>query len=434
MHKFISTFCLLVLFFSGYGQKKLRVGEKIPAAKVEVYSKDQQLTNLNLPNGKTAGDRFVLLLFFTTNQPLKQMVEINQQIEQILNRFQNNACKGASEIEYLTICAETDDKKWQNYLEQANLNSTKFTGKKTNYLAKNGLNDQAVKTFGADKFPLFFVINPKGRLWLETDSTPALEQAFVNICRTNASSSTADIAGKLLEGTEKILKPLTDLKVFLINQKEDTLRATKTDNYGDFTFNKVDTTQKLSITVEQNEKIKAAPKVYLAKQSGDVISEIVRSSKGVFEYRLLKADVVVLSPVDDADDIALKYKKFDKSGTKNISVSELIYYETGKYNITFEGELILDKVITILKANPTVHLEVIAHTDSRGEDASNLALSQKRAGAVLDYLVSKGIDKTMLKAIGKGENGIRNRCTNGVECSGKEHEFNRRTEFNFIKN
>ena len=117
-----------------------------------------------------------------------------------------------------------------------------------------------------------------------------------------------------------------------------------------------------------------------------------------------------------------------------MSVSENVYYESGKFNITYEGELILDKVISILKANPNVMLDVISHTDALGDDASNLVLSQKRSNSAIEYLTAKGVDISRLKAIGKGESAITNRCLNGVECSDKEHEFNRRTEFNFNKN
>ncbi len=218
-----------------------------------------------------------------------------------------------------------------------------------------------------------------------------------------------------------------------MNSIFDTIKTTKTDNYGDFVFNKVDTTQHLSIRLEQNEKLKTGPSIYIAKQNGELVSEI-KSANGVFEYRLLKADVITLSPIEDEDDIAVKYKNFDKTGAKDLTVSENIYYEMGKFNITFEGELVLDEVLIILQANPNVKLEVISHTDSRGDDASNLSLSQKRSNAVIEYLVSKGVNNDLLKAIGKGESSIANRCTNGIECSDKEHEFNRRTEFKFIKN
>lgn len=229
-------------------------------------------------------------------------------------------------------------------------------------------------------------------------------------------------------------KPLTNHKVFLVNQKQDTIKSTQTDNYGDFAFNKIDTTQKLSIHIEKTDKAKGGPRVFLAKITGQIIAEFTRSKSGNFEYRLLRVDVITLSPVEEEDDISMKYKKFDLSGQKNLSVSENVYYESGKYNLTFEGEIILDQVISILNANPKVKLDVVSHTDARGDDASNLSLSQKRSNAVIEYLSGKGVDKSRLTAIGKGESAIKNRCLNGVECSDKEHEFNRRTEFNFIKN
>lgn len=189
-----------------------------------------------------------------------------------------------------------------------------------------------------------------------------------------------------------------------------------------------------SSRIAQTEKVKNSPIVFLAKLTGEIITEIKKTIKGDFEYKLLKTDIVILSPVEEGDDITLKYKKFEKSGLKNLSASENVYYESGMYSITLEGELVLDKVILILNAGTDVKLEVISHTDARGDDASNLTLSQKRSNAVIDYLSSKGIDKVRLKAIGKGESDIKNRCLNGVDCSDKEHEFNRRTEFNFIKN
>ena len=256
---------------------------------------------------------------------------------------------------------------------------------------------------------------------------------FASICKTNLSSSTADIVGKLLVG-EKDKKPLIQQIVYLMNHKSDTLKSTVTDAYGDFTFSKVDTTQNLTIHIAQTEKVKSGPLVFLAKLTGEIISEFKRSSKGDFEYKLLKADIFILSPLEEEEDIILKYKKFEKLGLKNLLASENIYYELNKFNITFEGELILDKIVSIMNANPKVNIEVISHTDARGEDVLNLTLSQKRSNSVVEYLNSKGINKTRLKAIGKGESEIKNRCLNGVDCSDKEHEFNRRTEFNFLKN
>ncbi len=427
--------CLLLELVC-FGQKpgKLRVGEKIPFSRVEVTNTDGKSTSLDLPNGKTTAEKFVLVYFFSASTPVKELIAFNNEVEKILNKYQNNACKGASEIEYATICLEKNYDTWQTVLTQTNYNKPKFTGKKTNYLAKDGLQDKVAGAFKVTKTPALYLVNPKGRLYLETDSFELLGQTFQNICRLNASYSTADISGKILSG-ETAKMPIPNLEVYLVKSNVDTLKTTSTDGYGDFTFVQVDTTQDLSIRISQSEKIKAIPKIYLARQSGAIIAEFKKTAGG-FEYRLLETDVVKLSQTDEADgegDITMKFKKFDKTSGKDISITENIYYELGKYNILTESEIVLDKVILILNANPSVRLEVISHTDSQGDDASNLKLSENRSNAVIAYLVSKGIDKARLRAIGRGESEIRNRCTNGVACSDKEHEYNRRTEFRFIK-
>ncbi|MCD6018993.1 MAG: OmpA/MotB domain protein [Bacteroidetes bacterium] len=425
----------LFLVFSLKAQKadKLRVGEKIPFSRIVVLNQDQKPTNIDLPNGKNTTDRFVLVYFFSSEKSIKELIAFNNDVERILNKYQNNSCKGASDIEYVTICIEKDFIKWQTLLTEANYNKSKFTGKKTNYLAENGLKDKAVSAFKVSEMPSLFLVNPKGRLYLETDSFEVLEKTFQNICKVNAAYSTADISGKLLIG-EKSKSPLTQHNVYLVKGNADTITKTSTDGYGDFVFKQVDTTQNLSIRIEQNAKTKGGPKVFLAKQNGEIVSEFKKNSSGNFEYKLLSVDVEKLSELEEDDDITMKYKKFNSTNKKDLTVTENIYYELAKYNLVTESEIVLDKVLLILKANPNVKLEVISHTDAQGDDAGNLKLSENRSNAVIGYLVNKGVNQSRLKGIGKGELEIRNRCANGVSCSDKEQEYNRRTEFKFIKN
>jgi len=412
---------------------KLSMGDKIPFSRVAVVGQDKKATNIDLPNDKTMNDRFVLVYFYSAGASVKELTAFNNDIEKILNKYRNNACKGAGDIEYVTICAEKDYDKWMKIVSETNYNKSKFSGKKTNYLAQGELKDKAVNAFKVTKMPALFLVNPKGRLYLETDSFEVLEKTFQNICRVNASYSTADISGKLLIGDKNKL-PLTAHSVYLVKENKDTIKTTSTDNFGDFKFRQIDTTQNLSIRIEQNNKTKGGPKVYLAKQNGELVSEFKRNAAGNFEYKLLAIDVERLSELDDEDDIAVKYKKFNSTNKKDLTVTENVYYESSKYTILTENEIVLDKVLVILNAYPLVKLEIISHTDALGDDAGNLKLSQSRSNAVIDYLVAKGIGKERLKAIGKGETEIRNRCANGVECSDKEQEYNRRTEFKFIKN
>lgn len=64
----------------------------------------------------------------------------------------------------------------------------------------------------------------------------------------------------------------------------------------------------------------------------------------------------------------------------------------------------LDRVIDVIKSHSqSVDLGVIGHTDSRGPDAYNQKLSERRAAAVVDYLVANGVSRSSLSAAGKGE-------------------------------
>lgn len=110
-----------------------------------------------------------------------------------------------------------------------------------------------------------------------------------------------------------------------------------------------------------------------------------------------------------------------------------IYYDFDKWNIRPDAAEELDKLVKILKDNPTIWIELGSHTDSRGKDAYNLTLSQKRAESAVQYIISRGIDKNRITARGYGETQLLNRCENGVPCSEAEHQLNRRTEFKIVK-
>src|SRR4030095_5394673 len=93
------------------------------------------------------------------------------------------------------------------------------------------------------------------------------------------------------------------------------------------------------------------------------------------------------------------------------------------------GQKVMDKVITVLQSNSKLSIELSSHTDSRASDEFNLSLSKKRAQFAVDYIVSKGIDKKRMKAVGFGETKLLNKCANNIDCSDDDHKMNRRTEF-----
>jgi outer membrane protein OmpA-like peptidoglycan-associated protein/tetratricopeptide (TPR) repeat protein len=79
-----------------------------------------------------------------------------------------------------------------------------------------------------------------------------------------------------------------------------------------------------------------------------------------------------------------------------------IFYETNKYNIKPESIAELDKIVQLLKDNPTLKIEIDGYTDKQGIEKNNLLLSNNRAKEVTKYIISKGIAVNRLVAKGLG--------------------------------
>jgi peptidoglycan-associated lipoprotein len=80
-----------------------------------------------------------------------------------------------------------------------------------------------------------------------------------------------------------------------------------------------------------------------------------------------------------------------------------INYEFGKWDLLPESVTALDSLAELLVQNPTTVIELMAHTDCRGDDATNSEISQKRAQSVVSYLIAKGIQTGRLVAKGYGK-------------------------------
>ncbi len=132
-----------------------------------------------------------------------------------------------------------------------------------------------------------------------------------------------------------------------------------------------------------------------------------------------------------------------------------IYYDFGKWDLLPESKASLDSLSELLVLNPTTVIELMAHTDCRGDDALNSEISQKRAQSVVTYLISKGIQPGRLVAKGYGETSPKKVTKKlaktypflkqGVELTCKYiealedekereicHQINRRTEFRVL--
>ncbi|WP_437920222.1 OmpA family protein [Sphingobacterium sp. LRF_L2] len=154
------------------------------------------------------------------------------------------------------------------------------------------------------------------------------------------------------------------------------------------------------------------------------------------EHKGYMADSLRIDAVYPKADSALMASLYlaplNKVGDK--LVLENLYYDFDKSTIRPDAAVVLDQVVRVMRDNPSLHIELSSHTDSRGSDAYNMKLSQRRAQSAVAYIVSRGISYDRLKAMGYGESKLLNRCSNEASCGEEEHQANRRTELEVIAN
>lgn len=115
-----------------------------------------------------------------------------------------------------------------------------------------------------------------------------------------------------------------------------------------------------------------------------------------------------------------------------------IFFDLDKYSLRPESVNELERLLKLLNENPTMHIEISGHTDTRGSAEHNQELSHNRAKAVVDYLVAHGIDASRLTYAGYGETKpIISDAEIAKMKSPTEreeaHQQNRRTEFKITK-
>ena len=112
---------------------------------------------------------------------------------------------------------------------------------------------------------------------------------------------------------------------------------------------------------------------------------------------------------------------------------ENIYYDFDKATLTARAKTTLtEMLIPLLRDNPSLIVEIGAHTDSKGSDSYNQKLSQDRAKSVVSFLVQNGIEKKRLRSRGYGESQLRVKDNvNGTYDEAKQQK-NRRTEFKVL--
>ncbi|TVZ52875.1 OmpA family protein [Dokdonia sp. Hel_I_53] len=213
------------------------------------------------------------------------------------------------------------------------------------------------------------------------------------------------INGKVIDEDSKEMIP--DATVSLINQNGDVIDTAVTTTEGTYVFN--------NVTCEMTYVVRAGKETYKASEEIIKVADVPGTITTDLEIGLLQKKVEV------GDDLSL---------TLDLNP---IYFDFDKAYIRKDAALELEKVISVMKQYPNMIIDARSHTDSRGDDAYNLMLSERRAKSTIEFIISQGIDKSRISGQGYGETNLVNDCANGVPCSEEQHQLNRRSEFIVVK-
>lgn len=107
-----------------------------------------------------------------------------------------------------------------------------------------------------------------------------------------------------------------------------------------------------------------------------------------------------VQPVTESEEYVLQ---FPLASIRVPVLIDNIFYDFDKYSLRPESTKALDELIKLLNENPNVTIELSAHCDYKGSAEYNKTLSQKRAEAVVNYLIEHGIAKDRLSPVGYGK-------------------------------
>ncbi|KAF2509933.1 OmpA family protein [Flavobacterium zhairuonense] len=216
---------------------------------------------------------------------------------------------------------------------------------------------------------------------------------------------------------------LANVTLALFDENLNPLATIATDEKGNYIFPKIKCGKKYSIRASKSDYGMKDVSALLKKENGKTTMDFTMQkifkplAAKTIEIKKTAVKPVKIGPIKIGTDLA-----------KLLHIP-MNFFDLGKATIKKTSEPDLQKVVDVLNQYPNVKLDIRSHTDSRSSSESNQILSDKRAQSTKDWLISKGIDESRLTAKGYGETKLVNKCADGVKCTEKEHQQNRRSEF-----
>lgn len=325
------------------------------------------------------------------SEPLNLGLQINTSFQELapsLNRandtlyFSSNGRKGAGGFD--VYAAARLDGSWANWSEPKNLQDINTEGRELYYLPLGNGNALYTSTLNSDGYGDLKFYNSGQTIPADSSRIPD----------TTKDSVVVSLDKRILKGSvlnAKTLDPINAQLTFVLHEKRELLRA----GASGYSIELPDAGM-YHVTIEAVG--------YISTFESLVIDTLQRGTLEV-DFRL--------QPIEVGATVNLKSVLFKQSST----------------DLLPESKEELDVVVSFMKSNAKVKIELTGHTDNRGVHKDNVALSAARVKKVKAYLVEKGIATKRIS--GKGYGGMKPIAANDSEES---RRLNRRVEFTILKN
>ncbi len=381
---------------------QLKVGDKAPS--LVMTGTDNSIQSLSFP----LNEKMYLIHFWSSG--LSKSKKFLPRATSLYQRYNSVPYRNCDGFDVITIAVQSDKSAWKSDIDQMNLTGL------TNLIALRGFNDASIKQYGVTGLPYTLLVNEQGNIVLINPTMLQVED-YLDAAR-NFSPTYKDFRGKLLMN-QILSNGIPTHGVVLLNTFMDTLQKAKTNDRGVFTFTGIKLLSDFIFRFDTSQnQIKFLKEIYVADANDVVMPPIIKTGD-FWDLKVSGKDVQ-------------RFFLTERKANAIYFISKIKF----KPNSAVLDPLALkelDKIYDILKKQSDLTLEVICHTDSKGDDGANLVLTQDQANAIKKYLVDKGIVDARIAPIGMGEKEILNKCKNNIPCSEAEHQANRRTEFKFYK-
>lgn len=209
-------------------------------------------------------------------------------------------------------------------------------------------------------------------------------------------------------------------------------KVTLQDNQTDFNKNN------FSIEVLDSAKVEIIERLNLDENTGNFSAELSAGSyRFIFKSKEYKQEIkTVIIPKDyNREELVVNVELIPLAVTTGEYITiKSIYFGFDEYLLDRDSKVELERLYNLMTKYPSLHIEVIGHTDSKGSQEYNKKLSVKRAQSVIDYLTVKGINKSRFVAKGVGmEQPMAININPDGSDSPEGRKFNRRVEMKILK-